>query len=339
MENQVNLAGSERASTHKSRLSKERMENAVKQLNEISESDYEKVMGLVNVCKPFRSIIHKTPDDYGMTDWKDVFLKGIDGVPLDGWYIPAKGGESNKLVIFNHALPMCRSGFQGHLGEPFSGYDNVEIDFVIQMKHLTDAGYNVLAYDIRNHGRSGSSNNGVSGIGQLEWRDCAGVKQYVDNHPRLSKMKVALYSQCMGGNSQYEAISRHPELFENVKCMVSPMVVSMRAIYEAFSSLQGVSQYLDLVDFELLKAGGWLMDEMTPHTAAPDVKMPVFMIQVKDDAWTKNPEDGQKTFDLLGSEEKEIHWIENTDKRFKDGYNYFGRHPEKVLAFLDKYMK
>lgn len=339
MENQVNLAGSERASTHKARMSKERIENAIKQLNEISEADYEKVIGLANVCKPFRSVIHKTPDDYGMTDWEDVFLKGVDGVPLDGWYIPAKGGESDKLVIFNHALPMSRSGFQGHFGLPFSGYDNVEIDFVIQMKHLTEAGYNVLAYDIRNHGRSGSSNNGVSGIGQLEWRDCVGVKQYVDNHPRLSKMKVALYSQCMGGNSQYEAISRYPELFENVACMVSPMVVSMRAIYEAFSGLQGVSQYLDLVDFELLKMGGWLMDEMTPHTAAPNVKMPVFMIQVKDDAWTKNPEDGQKTFDLLGSKEKEIHWIENTPFRFKDGYNYFGRHPEKVLAFLDKYMK
>ena len=48
MENQVNFAGSERASTHKSRMSKERIENAIKQLNEISEADYEKVIGLAN---------------------------------------------------------------------------------------------------------------------------------------------------------------------------------------------------------------------------------------------------------------------------------------------------
>jgi len=32
-------------------------------------------------------------------------------------------------------------------------------------------------------------------------------------------------------------------------------------------------------------------------------------------------------------------WVENTTRRFKDGYNYFGRYPEKVLAFFDKYMK
>lgn len=32
-------------------------------------------------------------------------------------------------------------------------------------------------------------------------------------------------------------------------------------------------------------------------------------------------------------------WVENTTHRFRDGYNYFGRHPEKVLAFFDRHMK
>jgi hypothetical protein len=97
---------------------------------------------------------------------------------------------------------MCRAGFPGQFGEPWSNYDGVEIDFVIQYKHLTDAGYNVLTYDIRNFGNSSAANNGISGIGRWEWRDCVGVKKYVDSHPTLGKMKVGLYSQCMGGNSQ-----------------------------------------------------------------------------------------------------------------------------------------
>jgi hypothetical protein len=31
---------------------------------------------------------------------------------------------------------------------------------------------------------------------------------------------------------------------------------------------------------------------------------------------------------------KELFWIEHTMRRFKDGYNYFGRHPEKVITFF-----
>lgn len=54
---------------------------------------------------------------------------------------------------------------------------------------------------------------------------------------------------------------------------------------------------------------------------------------------TKNPEDAQKTFDMLGTNEKEMIWVENTTHRFSDGYNYFGRYPEKVIAFFEKCMK
>jgi pimeloyl-ACP methyl ester carboxylesterase len=320
-------------------MSKERMEKAQEQLQSISEEDHQKVKELANIVRPLRSVLFKTPDDYGMSGWRDIYFQSDDGTPLEGWYIPAKGGQSDKLVIFNHALPMCRAGFPGHLGEPWSNLDAVEIDFVIQMKHLTDAGYNVLAYDLRNSGNSSSANGGLAGIGRWEWRDCVGAKKYVDNHPELSAMQVGLFSQCMGGNSQYEAIYRRPELFEDVACMASPLVISMEACFSAFSELQGVSQYQELIDLELLKMGAWTMAEMTPQLFAEGITMPVLMWQVLEDTWTRNPEDAQKTFDLLGSEDKELFWIENTTRRFKDGYNYFGRHPEKIISFFDGHMK
>lgn len=78
---------------------------------------------------------------------------------------------------------------------------------------------------------------------------------------------------------------------------------------------------------------------MTPQLFASKITMPNLTIQVLDDAWTKNPEDAQKTFDMLGTKEKEMIWVENTTHRFRDGYNYFGRYPEKVVAFFDKHMK
>lgn len=319
------------------RMSPERLAKAFEQEKTISAEDYEKVKGLAAIVRPLRSFIFKTPDEYGM-EYQELVIPSDDGVSLEAWYIPAKE-KSDKLIIFNHALPMCRAGFPGHFGMPWAGFDAVEIDFIIQYKHLTDAGYNVLTYDIRNHGNSGAANGGVCGIGNWEWRDCVGVKKWVDAHPELSKMTVGLYSQCMGGNSQYRAIKERPDLFANVKCMVSPMVVSMTAIYDAFSELQGVQQYQELIDLELLRMGGFTAAEMTPHLTAPFVHMPTLIVQVKDDSWTRNPEDGQKTFDLLASKEKEIFWIEGTTRRFKDGYNWFGREPKTVLDFLAKYMK
>lgn len=316
-----------------------RLEKALEQLKTISPEDHAKVKGLAEIVRSPRSFLFQTPDAQGLTGWHDLSIASDDGTPLEAWYIPAKGGESNKLVIFNHALPMCRAGFPGHFGPPWSNFDAVEIDFVIQYKHLTEAGYNVLTYDFRNHGNSSAANGGVCGVGNWEWRDCVGVKKFVDAHPRLSKMKVALFSQCLGGVSQYAAITKHPELFENVLCMCSPLVPNMTAIFDAFSALLGVQQYQELIDLELMKLGGFPAADMGGARWAAAVKMPVLMWQVRDDAWTRNPEDAQHTFDLLSSTEKELVWIENTTRRFKDGYNWFGRYPEKVLAFLGKHMK
>lgn len=72
---------------------------------------------------------------------------------------------------------------------------------------------------------------------------------------------------------------------------------------------------------------------------ADAVKMSTLSVQVHDDEWTRNPEDGQKTFEMPGSAEKEIFWIKGATKRFRDGYNWFGREPKTVLDFFAKYMK
>lgn len=50
------------------------------------------------------------------------------------------------------------------------------------------------------------------------------------------------------------------------------------------------------------------------------------------------PSDVQEIYDTLGSKQKELFWIEGTDRRF-DGYNYFGEHPERLVAWFDKYTK
>ncbi|HBP6530959.1 TPA: alpha/beta hydrolase, partial [Pseudomonas aeruginosa] len=148
-------------------------------------------------AKPMRTPILKTPADHGMA-YEDVFFPALDGVPLEAWYIPAVQ-PSDLLIIANHPLPMNRYGLAGHLS-PWDMLDPTEINFLFELKHLHDAGYNILTYDLRNLGRSGTGGNGACGVGRYEWRDCVGAQNYVNAHPELSKMKVGLLSRCTGGN-------------------------------------------------------------------------------------------------------------------------------------------
>lgn len=75
--------------------------------------------------------------------YEDVFFPSIDGVTLEGWFIPA---DSDRLVICNHPMPCNRYGYPGHL-EPRTDFGGFEVNFLPEYKVLHDAGYNILTYD------------------------------------------------------------------------------------------------------------------------------------------------------------------------------------------------
>jgi hypothetical protein len=54
----------------------------LEQLKTISEEDHAKVKNLAAIVRPLRSVIHKTPDDYGMSGWRDLYIPSDDGAPL-----------------------------------------------------------------------------------------------------------------------------------------------------------------------------------------------------------------------------------------------------------------
>lgn len=119
------------------------------------------------VSYSFRTPILRRPSDYGL-DYEDVFFPAMDGVLLDGRFIPSKGGK--KLIICNHFIGANRYGYPGHL-EPWTGNGDFEVNFVETYKALVEAGCNVLAYDLRGHGHSASGAGNITGVGAIEWRD------------------------------------------------------------------------------------------------------------------------------------------------------------------------
>src|SRR5262245_39624947 len=136
-----------------------------------------------------RTPVLRRPDDYGM-EYEDVFFPAMDGVPLEAWFIPA---DSDRLLIINHPMTCNRYGFPGHLPPWNTMFGGFEVNFLPELKHLHDAGYNILTYDLRNCGLSGEANGGISGLGLLECRDVVGSLRYAKSRNDLASMTTGLF--------------------------------------------------------------------------------------------------------------------------------------------------
>jgi len=271
-----------------------------------------------------RTPILRQPDEYGMA-YEDVFFPSLDGVALEGWFIPA---DSDRLVICNHFMPGNRYGYPGHL-EPWTGFGGFEVNFLPQYKALHDAGYNVLAYDLRNHGRSDAGNGGLVGIGLLEYRDVIGSLRYAKTR---GHMKTALLSVCLGCNSTMVAMNRHPEEFTHIQALLAHQPVSARPFVERASENAGIANGPELFDAASRRRTGFGIDELSPIEHAKAVAVPTLVVQVHDDVLTK-PSDVQTIYDNIAAKDKKLFWIEGTSRRF-DGYNYFSEKPELMLDWF-----
>jgi len=282
-----------------------------------------------------RTPVLRRPSDYGM-DYEDVFFPSLDGIPLEAWFIPA---QSDKLLIVNHPMTCNRYGFPGHLPPWNTMFGGFEVNFLPELKHLHDAGYNILTYDLRNCGMSGEANANTSGLGLLECRDVVGSIRYAKSRQDLAAMKTGLFSRCMGGNSTIIAMAKWPDEFAHIRALVLLNVVSGKTFIEkgAENLHLDPQRAAERLDERLRELTGFRLDEETPLPYASHVKVPTLMAQLRRDFLIHGERDGQAIFDALGPEEKKLLWIEQSNQRFY-AYNHFGQHPEELLGWFAKYM-
>jgi pimeloyl-ACP methyl ester carboxylesterase len=203
-------------------------------------------------------------------------------------------------------------------------------------KILHDAGYNVLAYDLRNHGLSSAANGGVCTSGITESRDVVGSLEYARTRPDTRDMVIGLFSRCMGGSSTFCAMMRWPVSFDGVRCLVSPQPVTTRLIVEHRLAVMGLRDRLD--DFNTLvrlrtSVG---LEQRIPQEWARSVRVPTFLYQVRGDILT-DPSDVQAMFDNIPAAEKKLQWIEGSTARW-DGYMEFQRRPQPMLDWFAQHM-
>jgi hypothetical protein len=284
-----------------------------------------------------RAPVLHSPSEHGL-EYEDVTFPARDGVPLEGWFIPAPG--SGKLIIANHPMGFSRSGMPTqyepwHADWAASG-NGFEVDLVPDYKILHDAGYNVLAYDLRNHGLSSAANGGVSTHGITEWRDVAGSLAYARTRPGTGDMTIGLFSRCMGAVATFAAMTRSPAAFDGVRCLVSPQPVTPRIIVERRLAVMGLGDRLDDFNTLIRLRTSVGLEQRIPQEWAKNVRVPTFLYQVRGDILT-HPSDVQAMFDNVPVAEKKLQWIEGTTARW-DGYLEFQRRPQPMLDWFAQYM-
>lgn len=286
---------------------------------------------------PPRSPVLHWPSEHDL-EYEDVTFLAHDGVPIEAWFIPAPG--SRKLIIANHPLGFTRSGIPTHL-EPWhaawapSG-NGFEVDLVPDYKILHDAGYNVLAYDLRNHGLSSAANGGFITHGFTESRDVIGSLEYARTRPDTRDMIIGLFSRCMGGVSTFAAMTRFPAAFDGVRCLVSPQPITPRYIAQRRLAVIGLGDQLDQFNILLRLRTSIGLERRIPQEWAKNVRVPTLLYQVRGDTLT-DPSDVQTMYDNIPMVDKKLQWIEATTARW-DGYLEFQRRPKPMLEWFDQHM-
>jgi fermentation-respiration switch protein FrsA (DUF1100 family) len=121
---------------------------------------------------------------YGWS-YEDITFRATDGLPLKGWFIPARGSMSTVLIC--HGISSNKGNFLA--SAPF----------------LHDAGFNVFIFDQRGHGDS--PGHTVS-FGYYEARDVRGAVEYLRGRPDTKE--ILGYGFSMGASSLLHAMPQLP---------------------------------------------------------------------------------------------------------------------------------
>jgi homoserine acetyltransferase len=118
--------------------------------------------------------------------------------------------------------------------------------------------------------------------------------------------------------------------------MVMLQPVSGLYIVEEFVKSVGIEDGYDKFDKAVHERTGFHLSEQSPLKHVKAVTVPTLVAQVHDDTMTR-PQDVQEIYDAIPVAEKNLYWMEGTDRRF-DGYNFFGAHPELPIEWFDKHI-
>jgi pimeloyl-ACP methyl ester carboxylesterase len=281
---------------------------------------------------PPRQRLWANPADLGLP-FEEVQFPARDGLRLSGWFIPATASEAEPAgtIVLVHGWPGNRLG---------SAAENVLTDLPgsepLSLLPLALAlhrrGYQLLMFDLRNHGQSAAAPPFTFGL--REANDLLGAVDYLSGRKDVAEQNIGVIGFSAGANTLLYAVPRTDKIQAAIAVQpTSPHVFASRYGRYLLGPLSKIA--IPITEWFYQFAGGMPFDAVEPIFSAAGAGMtPVLFVQGTGDPWGSVDNVAQMAAATPRAEEPLL--IDSSD-RF-GGYQYIIKHPEVVDAFFSKHM-
>jgi fermentation-respiration switch protein FrsA (DUF1100 family) len=236
------------------------------------------------MINPTRKRLWTTPKNSGMS-YEEIQFPARDGLRLSGWFIPAANrvsGDSSGALIIVHGWPWNRLGtLAENVMSDFPG--SAPVNLLDLTKGLHRLNFDVLMFDLRNHGRSASDMPVTFGMN--ESNDLLGAIDYLEGREDVDGEKIGVVGFSMGANTLLFTLPQT----EVVKAAVavqptSPVVFASRTMKQIIGPLAKPVLFVSELLYRL--SGGIQLSAVEPVFAAAGCgQTKVLYIQGSGDRW------------------------------------------------------
>lgn len=280
---------------------------------------------------PTRQPLWTTPSQMGLA-YENVQFPALDSVRLSGWFVPAdSGAQVRGNIILAHDWLWNRLGDAADdLGADLSGISPIEL---LRLTHaLHYEGYNVLMFDIRNHGESASHPPVTFGLSESS--DLLGALAYLQTRADVDPERIGVIGFGMGANALLYALPQTDQIRAGVA--VQPSTPSIYADGYATDSLNLLGKILlGAVKGAYSAISNVRLDALQPSFAAAGAgDTPVLFVQSKGDKWG-SAEDVNRLCQATPGGEGPIYVNGNHHYR---GFQYIIDNPRPAMVFFEEHM-
>ncbi len=285
-----------------------------------------------NMISPPRQRLWVSPADIGL-DYEEVEFPAYDGVRLSGWFIPAVGAADAPLatIVLVHGWQWNRLGYAGEdlMANVMGG---TAVEFLRFAYSLQKAGYNVLTFDLRNHGQSASSRPVT--FGQAESKDLLGALNYLNGRDDVDNNRIGVIGFSMGATTVLYALPQTSAIRAAVAVQpVTPGKFARQLTTSLFGAPGNVIRILAELIYQIF--GGPRLSGLLPAFVVSGAgSTPVLFVQGKGDPWG-SVEDVSQMAQMTPCAQQLL--IVSSQDRF-EGYQYIIDNPKVVTAFFKQHL-